>query len=113
MAQVACTEESVLLVAYDSEYPQPLFAKRDTPDCAGVAMVLSARPSDKAIAAIQLRTTRAPALSMAEAGLEQLRQQIPALRALPLLQRVAKGEGGSVVLDYLAPQQIEMDVTPC
>lgn len=113
MAQVVCTGESVLLVAYDSEYPQPLFAKRDTPDCAGVAMVLSARPSDKAIAGIQLRTTRAPALVMAEAGLEQLRQQIPAMRALPLLQRVAKGEGGSVVLDYLAPQQIEMDVTPC
>jgi hypothetical protein len=113
MAQVTCTGEPVLLVAYDSEYPQPLFAKRDTPDCAGVAMVLSAQPSDKAIAAIRLRTTRSRAAPMADAGLERLRLQVPAMRALPLLQRLAKGQGGSVVLDYLAPQQIEMEVAPC
>lgn len=113
MAQVVCTGESVLLVAYDSEYPQPLFAKRDTPDCAGVALVLSAQPGPNTKASIRLHTTRAPAAAMADPALEQLRQQVPAMRALPFLQRLARGEGGSVVLDYLAPQQIELDVTPC
>ena len=113
MAQVVCAGEPVLLVAYDSEYPQPLFAKRDTPDCAGVAMVLSPKPSAKALASLRLRTTQAPSAPMSDGGLEQLRQQVPAMRALPLLQRLARGEAGPVVLDYLAPQQIEMDVTPC
>jgi hypothetical protein len=113
MAQVACTGEPVLLVAYDSEYPQPLFAKRDTPDCAGVALVLSAQPGPHAVASVQLRTTRAPAATMADPALETLRQQVPAMRALPLLQQLARGERGALVLDYLAPLQLELDVTPC
>jgi hypothetical protein len=113
IAQVVCTGEPVLLVAYDSEYPQPLFAKRDTPDCAGVAMLLSARPSDRSMVELALRTTRAPAQTMADAELEQLRQGVPAMRALPFLQRLARGERGPVVLDYLAPQQIELDLAPC
>jgi hypothetical protein len=90
-----------------------LFAKRDTPDCAGVALLLSAQPGPRAKGSIQLRTTRAPAAVMVDPALEQLRQQVPAMRALPFLQRLARGESGAVVLDYLAPQQIELDVTPC
>lgn len=113
VAQVVCSGEPVLLVAYDSEYPQPLFAKRDTPDCAGVALLLSAKPGDHTKAAIRMRTTRGPAQPMSDEGLERLRQTVPALRALPLLQRLARVEAGTVVLDYLAPQQIEVDVTPC
>ncbi|QCB45001.1 beta-ketoacyl synthase chain length factor [Hydrogenophaga sp. PAMC20947] len=113
MAQVVCTNEPVLLVAYDSEYPQPLFAKRDTPDCAGVALLLTPQPSGQSLASIALRTTRAAAATLQDPGLEQLRQKVPALRSLPLLQRLAQRLAGPVVLDYLAPQQIELDVQPC
>jgi hypothetical protein len=113
LAQVACSGEPVLLVAYDSEYPQPLFAKRDTPDCAGVALVLSPQRSAASIAGIQLKTTRSLAQNLNDTGLEWLRLQVPALRALPLLERIARGEAGTVVLDYLAPQQLELDVQPC
>jgi hypothetical protein len=113
LAQVACTGEPVLLVSYDSEYPEPLFAKRNTPDCAGVALVLSPHQSDVSKARIQLTTSHAPAQVMGDAGLEFLRLNVPALRALPLLERVARGEAGAVVLDYLAPMQLELDVHPC
>lgn len=113
MAQVMCSNAPVLLVAYDSEYPQPLFAKRDTPDVAGVALVLSPVRSASSLAGISLRTTRAPARTLDNPGLEQLRLQVPALRALPLLQAIARAEAGPVVLDYLAPQQLELDVTLC
>lgn len=113
MAQVVCSKAPVLLVAYDSEYPQPLFAKRDTPDVAGVALVLSPVRSATSLAGIRMRTTRASCRALADAGLEQLRLQVPALRALPLLQAIARTETGPVVLDYLAPQQLELDVTPC
>src|ERR1700674_1137162 len=41
MTQVAVDELPVLLVAYDSEYPQPLPAKRPIPDAFGVALVLT------------------------------------------------------------------------
>jgi hypothetical protein len=30
-----------LLIAYDSEYPEPLHSKRPIPDCAGVALLLT------------------------------------------------------------------------
>ena len=113
MAQVACSGAPVLLVAYDSDYPQPLFAKRETPDAAGVALLLSPVRSAASLAGIGLRTTRAAARTLLEPGLEQLRQQLPALRALPLLQAIARAERGPVVLDYLAPQQLELDVSPC
>ena len=113
LAQVVCGQAPVLLVAYDSEYPQPLFAKRDTPDVAGVALVLSPTRSASSLAGITLRTTRSAAQPMDDPALERLRQQVPALRALPFLQSMARGEPGAVVLDYLAPQQLEMDVSPC
>ena len=47
------------------------------------------------------------------AAMEGLRQNIPALRALPLLQRLARGTAGPVVLDYLAPMQLQVDLQPC
>ena len=113
MAQVVCTGEPVLLVAYDSEYPQPLFAHRDTPDCAGVALLLSPRPSAASKAAFSLVASRIPAETLPDAALEQLRQKIPAMRALPMLASLARGEARSVVLDYLPQQQLELDVAPC
>jgi hypothetical protein len=113
LAQVACGGEPVLLVAYDSEYPAPLFAKRSTPDCAGLALVLSPQKSAASIAGIQMKTTRAAAQVLLGSDLEWLRLQVPALRALPLLQRIARGVAGTVVLDYLAPMQLELDVQPC
>ena len=113
LGQVVCSAAPVLLVAYDSEYPQPLFAKRDTPDAAGIALVLSPQRSEHSLARIRLRTTRAPAALMQEPALEQLRQQVPALRALPLLQAIALEQAGRVVLDYLAPQQLDLDILPC
>lgn len=112
-AQVACSGEPVLLVAYDSEYPQPIFAKRNTPDCAGVAMVLSAQRSPNSLASLRLTTTRSPSEAMTDPGLEELRVGLPSLRALPMLSRLAGGFGGKVVLDYLAPLQLEVEVMPC
>jgi hypothetical protein len=112
LAQVAVDGRPVLLIAYDSEYPAPLHAKRDTPDCGAVALLLS--PSaDGALGAITVTPSTTPAEPLADASLESLRVSIPALRALPWLRRVARGEAGAVVLDYLAPMQLTVDWRPC
>ncbi len=113
LAQVALERQPVLLIAYDSEYPEPLHAKRDTPDCGGVALLLSAERSAHTLAAIQVSPSADAAGPLADAGLEALRTAIPALRALPLLQRLANGEGGHVTLDYLPPMQLGVEVQPC
>jgi hypothetical protein len=113
LAQVALDGQPVLLVAYDSEYPEPLHAKRDTPDCGGVALLLSAQRSEASLASITVTPSRAPADVLEDVALEGLRQHIPALRALPLLQRLARGAAGPVVLDYLVPMQLQVELQPC
>ena len=113
LAQVAFDGQPVLLVAYDSEYPQPIYAKRNTPDCAGVALVLSPSRSATSLARIELTPADQAADLLVDPGLEDLRLGIPALRALPLLERLARGQGGTVVLDYLPPLQLALDVRPC
>ena len=114
LAQVALARQPVLLIAYDSEYPEPLHAKRDTP------RLRRRRPAAERRAQRASRWRRSasarPATqprSLADAGLEALRTSIPALRALPLLKQLANGERGSVCLDYLPPMQLRVDVEPC
>jgi hypothetical protein len=113
LAQVALARQPVLLVAYDSEYPEPLHAKRDTPDCGAVALLLSPERSARALASIRVSPTSNAAAPMADAELEALRTGIPALRALPLLGQLANGTSGRVCLDYLPPMQLMVEVEPC
>jgi len=113
MAQVAVDGQPVLLVAYDSEYPEPLHAHRSTPDCGGLALLLSAQRSHVSLASITTTHSRAPAEKLEVPALEGLRLSIPALRALPLLQRLAHGTSGPVVLDYLAPMQLQVELQLC
>ena len=51
--------------------------------------------------------------TLADAALEDLRTAIPALRALPLLRKLALGEGGVICLDYLPPMQLGVAIQPC
>ncbi len=113
LAQVALERKPVLLIAYDSEYPEPLHAKRDTPDCGGVALLLASERSAQALASIKVSPTTDAAEALTDAGLEALCTGIPAMRALPLLQRLANGGRGSACLDYLAPMQLRVDVESC
>lgn len=112
LAQVAVDGQPVLLIAYDSEYPEPLRAKRDTPDCGAVALLLSPE-AEGALGVLTVAPTTEAAEPMPGASLEALRTSIPAMRALPLLRRVAAGQGGEVVLDYLAPMQLRVGWRPC
>lgn len=113
LAQVACDGQPVLLVAYDSEYPEPLHATRATPDCGGLALVLGPCRIENSLAQITVSPCKQPAHPLEHAGLEVLRQTIPALRGLPLLHRLALGDAGTVVLDYLTPLQLKVELLPC
>ena len=113
LAQVVVDDQRTLLIAYDSEYPAPLFACRPLPDVAGVGLVLSPRRSEASLASLTVTPSRRPPESMAEPGLEALRCAIPALRALPLLRKLARNEGGEVCLEYLAPLHLVAELKPC
>jgi hypothetical protein len=113
LAQVAVGGQPVLLVAYDTEYPEPLHATRPVPDAAGVSLLLTPTRSKHSLALITATPGIGPGDTLADPGLEALRTAIPALRALPLLQRLATGEGGAARLDYLPPMQLAVDIQPC
>lgn len=113
LGQVVLDQQPTLLIAYDSEYPEPLFAKRPVPDVAGVALFLSPCPTPASLAHLTVTPSRAAADPLADPALEALRQEIPALRALPLLQSLARGESGTHCLDYLPPMQLQVDLSLC
>jgi len=121
-----------LLVAYDAQYPQPLFASgRFGGVWVGfvLAPVAAPRPVG-AVASARRRHARAavgnaslgrltlsfsdsPADRMDDAALESLRASIPAARSLPLLYQLAVRKAAVVNIDYLDGRCVAVEVDPC
>jgi hypothetical protein len=113
MTQIAVEGHEVLFVAYDTEYPPPLHAKRPIPDALGVAMLMNPDRTPKSVARIEVALTDETADRMQEPNLEALRTAIPAARSLPFLQLLAKGTDGRAILDYLDVSRAAVQVEPC
>lgn len=116
ITQAVVDDTPVLLVAYDTHYPEPLHSKRPVPDTLGVALVLSPQRSVRSLARITLPSadclSDTAAARMDDPALEFLRQTIPAARALPLLQLIANQQAATVALDYLDDRQLAVEVSP-
>lgn len=96
-AQCASSGAPVLLVASDMPYPEPLHALRPLPDVFACALLLvSAADAAPWRAALSLRAGGATPCASAE--LDTLRRSIPAARALPLLEALARGGEAEVAL---------------
>jgi Beta-ketoacyl synthase, N-terminal domain len=124
VTQVVVDQTRVLLVAYDAQYPPPLFMKRPIPEAFGVAFVLAPvaaaasagsapRPGDASLGRLTLSFADSPADRMRDAALESLRVSIPAARCLPLLYQLAKGKPAVVNIDYLDGRCVAVEVEPC
>jgi hypothetical protein len=113
MTQSAVDKGAVLLVAYDTEYPPPLHAKRPIPDAFGIAMVFSPAQNSKSIARLEVSLSDASPDALSNPDLETLRRAIPAARGLPLLRLLATGNPGDCVLDYLDVARAAVRVDPC
>jgi Beta-ketoacyl synthase, N-terminal domain len=113
MTQIAVDRRTVLFVAYDSEYPPPLHAKRPIPDALGVALVLTPERTASSVAGIEVTLSDESADKMADPELEALRVAVPAARSLPLMRLLAGGLAGRVVLDYLDVSRAAVQVQPC
>jgi hypothetical protein len=112
LTQVIAERTAVLLLAYDSAYPEPINGVRSIPDAFGVALVLTPARGPATLARIEAHLSDAPADPMS-GPLEDLRRAIPAARSLPLLARLASPQGGSVVLDYLPHVRLALTVSRC
>jgi hypothetical protein len=101
--------QPVLLIAYDSPYPEPLYAARPVPDSFAVGLVLNAGDSPNGIP-ITVELVREAPSSVTDRSLESLRGSIPAARALPLLIQLARGKPGRVVIEYLDGLALALEV---
>jgi hypothetical protein len=113
LSQIAVDRQSVLLVAYDTEYPPPLHEKRPIPDALGVAMVLTPERGSRSLARIEATLTDEIADTLGDSELEALRRAIPAARSLPLLRLLASGASGRAILDYLDVSRVAVRTEPC
>ena len=113
LSQIAATGEPALLIAYETDYPEPLRAKRPLPAPFATALLLT--PTAPAGHATQLTAelVRETPDALPIPALETLRAAVPSARSLPLLLRIAQGDSGRVVLDYLEDLQLAVTVTPC
>lgn len=112
MTQVAVEGDGTLLIAYDMPYPEPMHAKRPLPAAFGIALALMPKRSAQSLARIEVSLANAAPDGLAEPGLEALRRSVPCARGLPLLQAVASGNAGTVVLDYLVPLSLAIMIEP-
>ncbi|HDR8868110.1 3-oxoacyl-ACP synthase [Burkholderia territorii] len=110
LCQVAVDRVPSLLIAYDTDYPEPLRAVRPIVDAFGVALVLAPDASERTLARIDVQLTDAPATTLANPELDALRTANPAARALPLLDALATRRSTSVVLDYLDDTRVQVDI---
>jgi len=109
--QAQCNQSACLLIAFDTAFPEPVRSLRPIPDAMGVALVVRPDRSEASCARLTLVPGHAPATAMTQAALEQLRQAIPAARALPLLEVLAQRRSGAVVLDYLESMTLGIEVS--
>jgi hypothetical protein len=110
MARIAAEPaQPVLVVAYDAPYPEPLNAVRPIVDAFAMALVLAAPAQGPSIC---VTTVHEPPTALSHPGLDRIRAGIPAARGLPILERLARGEPGRVVIDYLDGLALAVEVTP-
>ncbi len=107
-------QRPTLLVAYDLPYPPALAGCRPIAAPFGTALVISPQRSDTALAAlsIDLRQTPIAETTLDDPALEGLRAGVPAARALPMLNAVARGEARETFIPYVAGSGIAIRVTP-
>lgn len=112
----ACTQaitagEPVLLIAYDTPYPEPLRSARPILNCLGVTLLISPHRTSQSIAKVHVSLGQSKANKMQNIDLEALRKNIPAARSLPLLMAIAnKANYTELALDLFANQQLLLKV---
>lgn len=113
--QTLANEKAVVLIAYDAPYPQPLHAARPISSTFGVALVLSAGKTSRSLAELEINISRRSSASTpcANGELESMRVGTPAARCLPMLAALATRTSCKIYFDYIAGNQIDVEVRPC
>lgn len=110
--QAIAAKAPVLLIAYDTPYPEPLRAVRPIAHSMGVALVVSPQATSATLSSLKISLGKASVSTMDNTQLEALRQNVPAARCLPMLQAMAGDQHQTnLVLDLFDNQQLLVEVT--
>jgi hypothetical protein len=111
-AQLAVERREVLLVAYDTPYPEPLRGTRPVAEPFGAALLLTRERTGRSIAELDVTMDAQPKniSHMSDAALEYLRTANPCARALPLLAALAGARPQQVTLERDAGQTVSVTV---
>ena len=114
LAQIKSDYPQVLLISFDTPYPEPIHSVRAIDAPFGSALLLTRDKSARSLGAISLQLATGLSESrMSDRGLETLRQGNPSARALPLLAALAVRQVGNVILDYLCGSQLKIALSQC
>ena len=110
--QLQIDRQEVLLVAYDTPYPEPLGGVRRLAEPFGAALLVTRDRTDRTIAELEVNMdARAQEISrMSDVALERLRTGNPCARALPLLAALAGAQRQQVTLERGAGQTLSVCV---
>lgn len=112
--QATIEQQPVMLISYDTPWPDPLNRFKLNQRPFGVAMVVRAEATTHSVAELNLSLgASGDENQMADSALEALRANTPAAASLPLLQAIAKKENASLRLPYLVDELMGVEVKPC
>lgn len=108
--QVHAQQTSVLLVSYDTPYPEPIATLRPMEGSMSLALLLSPVRTSASWAQLDVSLSNQAPSCLDDVHLEHLRQNNPSGRALPLLKLLAMQASGACVLAYLDTPNIAVRV---
>ena len=115
VTQCAIDQRAVLLVAYDSPYPEPLNGARHVSASIGIGLLLAPAKSPRSICGLEIvLTPNGEALTpMQDPALEAIRKGVSAGRGLPLLAAIASGGEHKIAIEYTGETTMKISVGPC
>lgn len=112
--QATIEQRPVMLVSYDTPWPDPFSRFKPKRLPFGVALVLRHQVNARSLAELTLLPGEGGDESrVADHGLEHLRANTPAASSLPLLEAVAQNHSARLVLPYLTNEQIALEIRCC
>lgn len=113
-AAVQCSVEKrpVLLVVYDTPYPEPIHGVRPVADQFAISILLTPDVTQGSITAIDVSLEKTPSTTMESSELENVRVGIPAARGLPLMKVLAQlpeqAAAADIYLEYINHQSLRV-----
>jgi hypothetical protein len=107
VVQVLSSGAPVLLVACDVPYPEPLHSVRPVADVFSVALLLAPQGGRRLRLAV---VPEGAATVCGDAALDEVRRNIPAARALPLLQALAGTAAAGLLIEGLPGMALRVEL---